>query len=53
MKKIENEYSVNKDGQADIENAQKILKIAKANRANPYVDITPMVLGFGFPFIDI
>ena len=45
-------YIPSTDGQADIENAQKILKIAKANRANPYVDITPMVLGFGFPFID-
>ena len=44
-------YAPNKNSQADIENAQKILKIAKANRANPYVDITPMVLGFGFPFI--
>lgn len=28
-----------------------LIKIAKANRANPYVDITPYELGIGFPFI--
>ena len=28
-----------------------LIKIAKVNRANPYVDITPYELGIGFPFI--
>lgn len=30
---------------------ETLIKIAKANRANPYVDITPYELGVGFPFV--
>ncbi len=38
--------------QSKIENAEKLLKIAKANRVNPYVDVTPFVLDFCVPFVD-
>ena len=50
--KAEKAYVQTGDGQAKIENAQKLLKIAQANRVNPYADITPMELGFGFPFVE-
>lgn len=50
--KAEKAYAQTGDGQAKIENAQKLLKIAQANRVNPYADITPMELGFGFPFVE-
>ncbi len=35
-----------------IENAEKLLKIAKANRVNSYVDVTPFVLDYCVPFVD-
>lgn len=38
--------------QSKIENAEKLLKIAKTNRVNPYVDITPFVLDFCVPFVN-
>ena len=50
--KMEKEYVQTEEGQAKVENAEKLLKIAKANRANPYVDVTPFVLDYGFPFVD-
>ncbi len=50
--KMEKEYVQIEEGQAKVENAEKLLKIAKANRANPYVDVTPFVLDYGFPFVD-
>ena len=50
--KMEKEYVQTEEGQAKVENAEKLMKIAKANRANPYVDVTPFVLDFGFPFVD-
>ena len=50
--KMEKEYVQTEEGQAEVENAEKLLKIAKANRANPYVDVTPFVLDYGFPFVD-
>ena len=50
--KMEKEYVQTEEGQVKMENAEKLLKIAKANRANPYVDVTPFVLDYGFPFVD-
>lgn len=50
--KMEKEYVQTEEGQAKEENAEKLLKIAKANRVNPYVDVTPFVLDYGFPFVD-
>ena len=50
--KMEKEYVQTEEGQAEVENAEKLLKIAKANRANPYVDVTPFVLDYGFPFVN-
>ncbi len=45
-------YIQTEEGQAKVDNAYKLLKIAQANRVNPYADITPMELGIGFPFVD-
>lgn len=49
--KAEKEYIQAEEGQAKVENAEKLLKIAQANRVNPYVNITPFVLDYGFPFV--
>lgn len=50
--KMEKEYVQTEEGQTKVENAEKLLKIAIVNRANPYVDVTPYILDYGFPFVD-
>ena len=50
--KAEKAYAQSEEGRTKVDNAYKLLKIAQANRVNPYADITPMELGFGFPFVE-